>query len=244
MRAIPPLTYFNCFLLVLHSMNIRLMLDGLKWLEGRNRKSSKRWIVFVSRSARKEKAGPLNWVSDPDIKPGHIYVVAYITGYEQGVDYNYNWRLEIYPVTEPVECPPVGQGPRSPRAAHAIAMAALGLQLNHMQIRERMSSSRVWIFAEEASAFLNMRGSACVPVDMVQCYTSAQHKDWEEMCTSGTRMWYNLTAKDPSQQWGYPDDTDRIQVKVLGHVYIQKDGVSLISLAVGERFSERDRVFV
>jgi hypothetical protein len=206
MRDIPPLSSFNCFLLVLHSMNIRLMLDGLKDGEGRDKKSSRNWIVFVS--AVKEAPGPLEWVSDPDIKPGYIYVVAYIKGYEEGVDFNYNWQLEIYPVTRPVKCPPVGQGPRSPTAAHAVAMAALGIQLNHMQIRERMSSksTRAWIFPEEPRAFLNTRSSAKIPVDMVQCYNSVQHKDWKLICTSGSRMWYNLTAKDPTQQWGYPED--------------------------------------
>lgn len=224
MREIPLLSSVNCFLLVLHSMNIRLMLDGLKDREGRNRKSSKNWIVFVS--ARKEVAGPLNWVSDPDIKPGYIYVVAYITGYEEGIDYTYNWKLEIYPVTRPVQCPPVGQGPRSPNAAHANAMAALGVQLSHMQISEVMSSSsRVWTFAVNATAFTNMRSSACIPVDMVQCYTSTQHKDWDQMCSEGARMWYNLTAKDPSQLWGYGEKVEYIQVRVLGHMYIQKDEV-------------------
>jgi hypothetical protein len=209
-------------------MNTRLMIDGLKNKEGRDRKSSRNWIVFVS--SRKDVPGPLNWVSDPTIKRGHIYVVAYITGYEEGVDYKYNWLLEIYPVMRAIKCPPVGQGPQSPRAEHATAMAALGHQLKHMQIKLRMSSTRVWHFAEEPTAFLNMRGSASIPVDMVQCYNSAQHKDWGEMCTAGTRMWYNLTNKDPSQQWGYAESVTHIQVKVLGHVYIQKDGV--ISLYV------------
>ena len=225
MRAIPKLSSFNCFLMILHSMNIRLMLDGLKDREGRSRKSSRNWIVFVS--ANKDVAGPLKWVSDPDIKPGYIYVVAYITGYEEGVDFKYNWKLEIYPVTRPVKCPPVGQGPQSPRAAHAIAMAALGLQLNHMQISGRMSSSstRVWTFAEDPTAFVNWRGSAKVPVWMVQCFTSVQHATWTVMCTAGSRMWYEITAKDPSMEWGYQEGTKHIQVKVLGHMYIKMNGV-------------------
>ena len=78
---------------------------------------------------------------------------------------------------------------------------------------------------EEPSAFVNTRNSASVPVEMVQCYISARHKDWKEMCTTGACIGYNITAKDPSMQWEYQEGIKQIQVKVLGHLYIKTNGV-------------------
>jgi hypothetical protein len=223
MRIIPPLTSSNCFMLVLHTMNIRLMLDGLKCEEGRNRMSSRCWIIFVS--ARKDTAGHLGWVSDPGIKLGYMYVVAYITAYEEGVDYTYSWQLEVYPIPCPVACPPVGQGPQSPRAAHTTALAALVAQLDAMNSRGCMS--RVWRFGGEPTAFQNVLGTFCIPTDIVQCYTSAQHKGWDYMCSTGDIMWYHLIAQDPAASWGYPEGVDYIQVKVLAHMYLEKQPVSV-----------------
>ena len=196
-------------------MNMQLMLDGLKDFEGRNKKSSRDWIVFVT--ARKDVAGPLGWVSAPGILPGHIYVVAYITRFEKGVDYNWHWQLEVYPITAPVKCPPVGRGRQSPRAEHADAMRALVVQLPYMQIL----MSRVWEFFEEPSAFVNVRGTMEIPLEMIQCYASTKYKGWAQTCTTSEFMWYTLKHKDPCIAWGVIEGTAKIQVKVLGHMYVQ-----------------------
>jgi hypothetical protein len=232
MRIIPRLTSLNCFMVVMHTMNVGLMRDGLKDREGRNKKSSREWIIFVS--ARKDVAGPLKWESDPGIKSGYMYVVAYITGYEDGQDYIYNWQLEIYPITHPIKCPPVGQGPRSPRAAHASALAALAIQLDDMTLRGCMS--RVWSFGDEPTAFCDQRNTFYIPTDVVQCYTSATHKEWSGMCSSGQQMWYKVVKDEPVMDWGYREGTEYVQVKVIGHMYLHNAGVSVrVFLCICER---------
>jgi hypothetical protein len=210
-------------LVVLHSENTGLMVDGVKDHEGKDKKTTAEWIVFVS--ARVDKPGPSQWETDPKILPGHIYVVAYVLGCEKGIDYKYDWRLEVYPTTKAVECAWVGQGTPRPSLRHADAMRELNSQLPYMQM---LNASRVWSFGDEPTPFVNMRGTRAIPQSYVSGYSSAKHKDWDRMSNIGDTMLYKLKARDPCGPWGVPEGTAQLQVKVVGHIYVHKTPVLVL----------------
>jgi hypothetical protein len=212
-RPIPILTRSNCFLVVLHSMNIWLMLDRLKTREGRSKKCSRRWIIFVS--PQKNVKNTHGWVLDKGIQLGHMYVLAYIVGFERAVGYyKWDWVLEVHGLKDPVPCPPVGLSNQSPRVEHDAAMHALNTQLSAMQM------TRVWSFAEEPVLFADLAEEVVIPLDMVQCYTSVKHVKWDKPMDAGMYVWYTLKSREDPSEWFASEGTMRVQVKVLGHIFV------------------------
>ena len=213
-------------LVVQHSENVGLMVAGVKDHEGKDTQTTAKWIVFVS--ARVDKPGPFKWVTDRNIKHGHIYVVAYVLGCERvfGQNFKWHWMLEVYPLQRAVECPWVGLGSPRPSLRHADAMRKLNAQLPYMQM---LTASRVWSFVHEGSSITNMRETRAIPMAYVSAYLSTKHKDWEFICSRGDTMVYAIKNKDPIGDWGIQDGTTQIQVKVLGHLYVHKTPVLLLS---------------
>lgn len=227
MRTIPVLTRDNCTLVVLHSMNVRLMLDGLKDFEGRDWKVSRDWVVFVS--ARKDNPGPLKWVSDPTIKKGYMYIVAYVLGFSPGVDFKWHWSLEVYPLEHPVgPCKPVGRGPQLPREEHSDSMLKLNANLALLQISMSASNSRVWTFeGAQPTAFKNTSGSKEIPLAVLHCYNTAVHNKRGAL-NAGDVVWYAFTTRDPIDVWKVPEGHDRIQVMILSHCYFNQNPVRFV----------------
>ena len=213
-RTIPVLTRDNCFLVVLHSMNIRLMLDKLKSREGRQGRCSRKWVIFVS--PQQWKKNEHGWVIDKGILKGHMYVVAYIVRFERVVGlYKWDWVLEVHGLETPVLCPPVGLCNTVPTVKHDAAMRALNNQLSAMQM------TRVWSFQDEAACFASGDGGLTrIPLDMVQCYVSVKHEKWDIPMETGQVVWYSLLAREDPDMWNAKDGANRVQVQVLGHVFV------------------------
>jgi hypothetical protein len=98
MPDIPILTPLNCFIVVLHSMQMGLMWRMLKDWEGRPDQVSRKWIVFASCQRDKKT---LDWVTDKTILRGHIYCVAYVKHIVPGRLYKWDWMLDVTPLPLP-----------------------------------------------------------------------------------------------------------------------------------------------
>jgi hypothetical protein len=215
MPDIPLLTSANCFIVVLHSMQMGLMHRMLKDWEGRNSKISRKWVVFAS-CVQDSKIE--DWVTDASIKRGHIYCVAYVKEIVPGRERRYDWKLTVYPLREAVPIPAVGLGHVKPTPAHASAMLALNAQLASLQMPARAKS--VWTHFTEPTEFTSTVGNARLPLRAVEQYGSRQHTSWPAPAKTGDVVWYSPVVKSHALSMV-------LQVRVLGQLCIMLDAVCL-----------------
>ena len=106
----PKLTQDNCYLLVLHSNPLGLMVRGLKKHESRPTKVGRSIVVLVSACADNNA---LPWNTDPTIEPNTIYCVGRVDRFDVGTYAKYDWVLDpLVVLPSPISLKGVGVGRR------------------------------------------------------------------------------------------------------------------------------------
>ena len=108
MVAWPVLTAGNCFLIVLHSHPMGLMVRKQKKSESRPRKVHRKIVVFAS---AKIDSPDLPWDTDVTIIPNTIYCVGWVHTISAGVCALYEWQLgPLIVLSVPIELKGVAIG--------------------------------------------------------------------------------------------------------------------------------------